>query len=61
MELPILDKLKDGKKFDFETLVDNVEQTAPTSRWPASYGKVGNQAGPSPSSSSSMKTASTPK
>ncbi len=27
MHLPILEKLKEGEKFDFETLADNIEQT----------------------------------
>src|SRR5258708_32768184 len=27
MQLPILERLKDGEKFDFDTLAENVEQT----------------------------------
>ncbi len=33
MELPILQKLKDGEKFDFATLADNVEQTEDYWNW----------------------------
>jgi hypothetical protein len=33
MELPILEKLKDGEKFDFATLAENVEQTNQFLEW----------------------------
>lgn len=33
MNLPILGKLKDGEKFDFATLVDNIEQTEDYFKW----------------------------
>ncbi len=33
MELPILEKLKDGEKFDFATLAENVEQTEQFWEW----------------------------
>ena len=33
MELPILGRLKDGEKFDFDTLADNVEQTYEFWQW----------------------------
>jgi hypothetical protein len=33
MNLPILQKLKDGEKLDFATLADNVEQTEEYWEW----------------------------
>jgi len=33
MELPILSKLKDGEKFDFQTLADSIEQTEQFWEW----------------------------
>ena len=33
MNLPILAKLKDGEKFDFQTLANNVEQTEEYWEW----------------------------